>query len=206
MILGDGKNNRSAAMRTGLGTRTAPLTNTMVGGRTAASPDLVVHRMAQMIQGREALVVEGQAVEEEVLGGALPQCLPRHHLAQIPRREAAEEVMVARMVVRMVAHMAVREAVLEGPAVSPGEHVLRQTDSSELIQHSWPFWNALRKSKRGTNGTLITGRLRTARRGFGFVETSLRLVRKTATSCCWSSTSSKRCLRGPILVTRKIGP
>ena len=175
--------NHSEMTQAGLGARETPPTDLMVGERITVSRGLMVHRLAQTIQGKEALVEEGQAVEEEVLGGALPQCLPRHHLAQIPRREAAEEVMVARMVVRMVAQMAVREAVLEDLAVSPEEHVLRQTDSSELIQHSWPFWSALCKSKRGTNGTLITGQSRTARRGFGFVETSLRLVRKTAISC-----------------------
>ena len=201
--------NHSEMTQAGLGARETPPTDLMVGERITVSRGLMVHRLAQTIQGKEALVEEGQAVEEEVLGGALPQFLPCHRLAPIPRREAEEE-MVAQMVVqvaaRMVTPMVVQEAVLEDQAVGLAERAVPPTGNSGPIQHWWLFWSESYKSKRGTNDILITGQSRIARRGFGFDETSLKLVRKTATSCCWSSTSSKRCLRGPTLVTRRIGP
>ena len=194
----------------GLGAREIPPTDLMVGERIRASHGRMAHRRARTIQGKEALVEEGPVVEEEVLGGALPQLLPCHRLAPIPRRQAEEEAMAAQMVARvaaqMVIQMAAQEAVLEDQAVSLAERAVPLMGSSGPIQRWWPSWSELYKSKRETNDISITGRSQIARRGFGFDETSLKLVRKTATSCCWSSTSSKRCLRGPILVTRRIGP
>ena len=130
--------NHSEMTQAGLGARETPPTDLMVGERIRVSRGLMVHRLAQTIQGKEALVEEGQAVEEEVLGGALPQFLPCHRLAPIPRRQAEEEAMAAQMVAlvaaQVVTQMAAQEAVLEGQAVSPAERAVPLMGSSGPIR------------------------------------------------------------------------